>query len=136
MRGRGRARKLSNHTLHPIGATPNSLPAVYAMQIADVGHSTALFRNHVEWSQRLQEEFFTQGDKEKELNLEISPLMNREKPGVMHPSNQMYFLDVIVIPMLELWTQIGPNAGGSLMAQALHNREQWEQRKTAAVEEP
>lgn len=99
---------------------------MFAVQIADVGHACTTFEQHVQWSQRLQNEFFAQGDKERQDDLEISPLMNRQKPGVMDPKNQTTFDDVIVVPMLEAWSQIGPTGGQTLMNQTLMNKKAWE----------
>eukprot|EP00951_Prasinocladus_malaysianus_P034015 scaffold340472_cov45-Prasinocladus_malaysianus.AAC.2 len=103
--------------------------------ISDVGHMATETRQHLEWSERLHTEFFAQGDKEKELNLPVSPLMNRDKPGVMDPSNQKTFASVIVIPMIEAWMQIAPGSGRKLMAMAVRNRQYWEGQQMPSREE-
>ena len=52
-----------------------------AMKIADIGHCYTYLCQHREWLQRLEEEFFKQGDLEKEAGRKPSPLMDRGLPG-------------------------------------------------------
>jgi len=56
-----------------------------AMKCADLGHLALDWNLHVAWVQRLESEFFAQGDQEKALGLPVSFLMDREKPGVSCP---------------------------------------------------
>ncbi|KAL3135613.1 3',5'-cyclic-nucleotide phosphodiesterase pde1 [Trebouxia sp. C0009 RCD-2024] len=58
-------------------------------QCADIGHLAADYRTHRQWSLKLEEEFFRQGDKERELGLPISPLMDRDQKGGMTRSQPM-----------------------------------------------
>ena len=51
------------------------------MKCADLGHLTAPFETHLRWVTKLEEEFFRQGDREKELMMPISPLMDRNGSG-------------------------------------------------------
>ncbi len=50
--------------------------------MADLGHLAEELEVHRKWVARLEEEFFKQGDKEREKGLTISPLFDRNKPGV------------------------------------------------------
>ena len=54
---------------------------------ADVSHPTKTWDLHKEWTSRCMEEFFKQGDKEKELGLDISPLCDRNTTQV--PQSQI-----------------------------------------------
>jgi hypothetical protein len=52
-----------------------------ALKVSDIGHCFTELEQHQNWSALLEGEFFEQGDLEKEKNLPVSPLMDREKPG-------------------------------------------------------
>lgn len=79
------------------------------LQCADIGHCTLPYRQHLYWVTCLQDEFFQQGDMEKELKMSVSPLMDRSLPGPLNRENQIGFLDVIVLP---LFTVLGCVPGG------------------------
>ena len=64
---------------------------------ADVSHPTKEWELHKEWTARCMEEFFKQGDKERELGLDISPLCDRNTTQV--PQSQIGFIDYIVSPL-------------------------------------
>lgn len=60
---------------------------------------------------RVMEEFFRQGDKEKELGLPVGGLHDRDTTNI--PKSQMGFIDFIVLPLWETWdTLVG---GGALL---------------------
>ena len=54
---------------------------------ADVAHPTKTWSLHKEWTARCMEEFFSQGDREKELGLDVSPLCDRNTTTV--PQSQI-----------------------------------------------
>ena len=47
------------------------------LHCADIGHPAKEWKLHYKWTKQLLEDFFTQGDREKELGLPISPLCDR-----------------------------------------------------------
>ena len=59
-----------------------SLVMQIAIKCADLSALAADRPVHCEWVNRLEDEFFQQGDKEREAGLPISPLMDRSKDGV------------------------------------------------------
>eukprot|EP00899_Mesostigma_viride_P006444 jgi/Mesvir1/15800/Mv03361-RA.2 len=48
-----------------------------SLKIADIGHSAKPLATHLEWSSRVTEEFYKQGDLEMAANLAVSPFMDR-----------------------------------------------------------
>ena len=67
------------------------------LHAVDVSHPTKSWELHKEWTARCMEEFFRQGDKERELGLDISPLCDRDSTQV--PQSQIGFIDYIVVPL-------------------------------------
>ena len=57
------------------------------LHTVDVSHPTKDWDLHREWTARCMEEFFKQGDKERELGLDISPLCDRNTTQV--PQSQI-----------------------------------------------
>eukprot|EP00899_Mesostigma_viride_P001453 jgi/Mesvir1/11308/Mv01090-RA.2 len=48
-----------------------------ALKVADLGHSAKPLAVHQEWSRRVTEEFYKQGDAERGAELDVSPFMDR-----------------------------------------------------------
>eukprot|EP00002_Diphylleia_rotans_P012868 TRINITY_DN2511_c0_g1_i2.p1 TRINITY_DN2511_c0_g1~~TRINITY_DN2511_c0_g1_i2.p1 ORF type:complete len:798 (-),score=148.92 TRINITY_DN2511_c0_g1_i2:422-2815(-) len=72
-----------------------------AMKCSDIGHTTKKPELHRNWTVRVSEEFFLQGDKERENDVPISPFMDRTKEKI-HKS-QLGFLDFVCKPLFEAW---------------------------------
>ncbi|XP_065561856.1 dual specificity calcium/calmodulin-dependent 3',5'-cyclic nucleotide phosphodiesterase 1-like isoform X2 [Artemia franciscana] len=64
----------------------------------DISHPSKPWDMHVKWTESLLEEFFRQGDKEKELGLPFSPLCDRNTTLIAE--SQIGFIDFIVEPTL------------------------------------
>jgi hypothetical protein len=67
------------------------------MKCADISNATRPAHISNYWSQMVQEEFFMQGDKEKELGLPVSPFMDRENSNL--PKMSINFIDFFVTPL-------------------------------------
>merc|ERR1719198_124154 len=86
-----------------------------ALKCADLGHLALPWDEHCSWVQRLETEFFAQGDQEKELGFrEVSFLMDREKPGVSE--TQVGFFEYVVLPIFSLLVRVFPDARPMLEA--------------------
>mmetsp|Transcript_68091 Transcript_68091/g.197320 ORF Transcript_68091/g.197320 Transcript_68091/m.197320 type:complete len:615 (-) Transcript_68091:217-2061(-) len=74
------------------------LLAQIVIKCSDLGHLTLGWESHLSWVSLLEDEFFAQGDKEKELGLSpVSFLMDRDKPGASQ--TQVGFLDCVARPL-------------------------------------
>lgn len=70
------------------------------LHTADVSHPGKKWDLHEQWTMRLIEEFFRQGDREKELGLNCSPLCDRNLTAI--PESQIGFSDVILRPLYDV----------------------------------
>lgn len=77
----------------------------------------------LKWTERVVEEFFVQGDLEKQLSLAVSPFMDRET--IVLKKMQVGFADFIVAPLFSVWAQILVNVNAVGYKTLLGNREFW-----------
>lgn len=76
-------------------ATDLPLVLQVAIKFADVGHTMKPWEQHERWSQRVSDEMLLLGDKEREMQLPISPLCDRNSAAdTALAENQIKFLDV------------------------------------------
>ncbi|KAG7162109.1 Calcium/calmodulin-dependent 3',5'-cyclic nucleotide phosphodiesterase 1-like 1 [Homarus americanus] len=68
------------------------------LHCCDISHPSKSWDLHERWTKQLLEEFFRQGDKERELGLPYSPLCDRNNTLVAE--SQIGFIDFIVDPSL------------------------------------
>jgi len=71
-----------------------------ALHAADVSNPARHWSRYIRWTERLMEEFYCQGDTEKELGFPVSPGFDREHPVPMH-AFQRGFILALVQPLLE-----------------------------------
>ncbi|XP_020380379.2 cAMP-specific 3',5'-cyclic phosphodiesterase 4B-like [Rhincodon typus] len=68
---------------------------------ADLSNPTKPLELYRQWTDRILEEFFRQGDKERERGMEISPMCDKHTASV--EKTQVGFIDYIVHPLWETW---------------------------------
>ncbi|MEQ2239025.1 cAMP-specific 3',5'-cyclic phosphodiesterase 4B, partial [Ilyodon furcidens] len=68
---------------------------------ADLSNPTKPLCVYRQWTERIMEEFFRQGDKERERGMEISPMCDKHTASV--EKSQVGFIDYIVHPLWETW---------------------------------
>lgn len=71
--------------------------------LADISNPSKPWDLTLKWTELLFEEFFKQGDKERELGLKISDLMDRRTTNIA--KTQLGFIDVIVQPAYEAFAK-------------------------------
>jgi cAMP-specific phosphodiesterase 4 len=92
------------------------------LHAADVSSQCRPFEVAKEWSYLLFEEFFWQGDLEKEQNLPVSFLCDRTNTNIA--KSQPGFVDFIVLPLFNTICEILPE-NKPLVKQARENAERW-----------
>ncbi|GFR52553.1 hypothetical protein Agub_g15141 [Astrephomene gubernaculifera] len=92
----------------PVDEAERLLSLQMALKVADLGHLGARLETHKRWLAGLEEEFFRQGDRERQLGMPISPLFDRAKQGV--GKSQVGFYDFVALPLLQAVVGAFPGA--------------------------
>uniref|UniRef100_A0A3P9AH23 Phosphodiesterase n=1 Tax=Esox lucius TaxID=8010 RepID=A0A3P9AH23_ESOLU len=71
---------------------------------ADLSNPTKPLAVYRQWTERIMEEFFRQGDKEREKGMEISAMCDKHTASV--EKSQVGFIDYIVHPLWETWADL------------------------------
>uniref|UniRef100_A0A674MJ00 Phosphodiesterase n=1 Tax=Takifugu rubripes TaxID=31033 RepID=A0A674MJ00_TAKRU len=71
---------------------------------ADLSNPTKTLQLYRQWTERIMEEFFRQGDKERERGMEISAMCDKHTASV--EKSQVGFIDYIVHPLWETWADL------------------------------
>jgi len=77
------------------------------MKAADISHSAMPWHLHTQWSMRVIEEFFEQGDQESQLGLPVSPLCDRTTSAENLRKSQKGFIQIVCSPLFELVARCG-----------------------------
>lgn len=77
----------------------------------------------LKWTHRVVEEFFAQGDMERDRGLPVSPFMDRNNCTLM--KQQLGFIDYIVNPLFELWSIIVDDIKHDGLAMLSQNKQFW-----------
>ena len=95
----------------------------FMIHLADLAHNTKLFEISLKWVSLLSEEFWRQGDLEKEKNLPVSFLCDREKVNI--PQSQKGFISGFIIPTFESLVSVFPSLKFTL-DNAKSNLKEWQ----------
>uniref|UniRef100_A0AAQ4QWQ5 Phosphodiesterase n=1 Tax=Gasterosteus aculeatus aculeatus TaxID=481459 RepID=A0AAQ4QWQ5_GASAC len=92
---------------------------------ADLSNPTKPLDLYRQWTDRIMEEFFHQGDRERDRGMEISPMCDKHTASVER--TQVGFIDYIVHPLWETWADlVHPDAQDIL--DTLEDNRNWYQR--------
>ncbi|EFC36502.1 3',5'-cyclic-nucleotide phosphodiesterase regA [Naegleria gruberi] len=100
------------------------------LKCSDVSNALRPFDVSEKWSNVLLEEFFLQGDSERDRGLPISPLMDRR--SVDKPKSQLNFIDYIAAPLFNNLITYCSCLNTTLGETLQKNRSLWEERAQAA----
>jgi hypothetical protein len=100
---------------------------VACVHSADISSPCRPARIAVEWTKRLENEWFSEGDEQKELGLPIGPMMDRDNPCT--EKSQVDFLKVIVKPLMESFSEaISTRAFKPILKNLELNMEYWQKK--------
>ncbi|XP_039903685.1 cAMP-specific 3',5'-cyclic phosphodiesterase 4C-like [Simochromis diagramma] len=88
---------------------------------ADLSNPTKHLPLYRQWTERIMEEFFRQGDKERERGMEISAMCDKHTASV--EKSQVGFIDYIVHPLWETWADLVHPDAQELLDTLEENRE-------------
>lgn len=116
------ASKSSDGVYVPTSRDAALLSLKIVLKCSDLGHLALNWGAHLRWVLRLEEEFYRQGDLEKKAELNVSFLMDREKPGVSQ--SQIGFFEYMVLPLYRTFQKAFPSVT-PMVASVEANYEQW-----------
>uniref|UniRef100_A0A673C7N7 Phosphodiesterase n=1 Tax=Sphaeramia orbicularis TaxID=375764 RepID=A0A673C7N7_9TELE len=91
---------------------------------ADLSNPTKPLELYRQWTDRIMVEFFTQGDRERDKGMEISPMCDKHNASI--EKSQVGFIDYIVHPLWETWADlVHPDAQDIL--DTLEDNREWYQ---------
>ncbi|XP_056232000.1 cAMP-specific 3',5'-cyclic phosphodiesterase 4D isoform X3 [Seriola aureovittata] len=91
---------------------------------ADLSNPTKPLQLYRQWTGRIMEEFFSQGDRERERGMDISAMCDKHNASV--EKSQVGFIDYIVHPLWETWADlVHPDAQDIL--DTLEDNREWYQ---------
>jgi len=105
-----------------------ALVLCYVLHCADISNPARPFEVAKAWGERITEEFYKQGDKERELGMRVLTFCDRaqSKGLATMAQNQVNFIDFVCKPSLEGLTTVLPSAADLMLFHIGVNREKYQ----------
>lgn len=95
-----------------------------AIKCADISNGCRPWNVCNQWANKIIEEFFRQGDVEKDMSLVVSFLCDRETIKI--PESQTNFINFVLLPLYTLWHEATQCAAiHTAISNLKHNHDQW-----------
>jgi cAMP-specific phosphodiesterase 4 len=95
---------------------PIWVPLAFALHCADISNPARPYALALSWAEDITGEFYKQGDRQRELLMDVPEFMDRTKAGpATTQSNQLGFIRFVVKPSFELLAAIIPDAVDHLL---------------------
>ncbi|KAJ3038957.1 High affinity cAMP-specific 3',5'-cyclic phosphodiesterase 7A, partial [Rhizophlyctis rosea] len=110
----------------PLSNADNRLTILeMGMKCADLANPSKTFALSSKWTEVIMEEFFRQGDRERQMGLAISQFGDRGNTNV--GKCQIGFIDFLVAPMYDAWNLFNRNSEKTsrMHTEILKNRAKW-----------
>eukprot|EP00727_Mastigamoeba_balamuthi_P010157 m51a1_g5764 putative 3 -cyclic-nucleotide phosphodiesterase (855) ;mRNA; f:1228866-1232219 len=93
------------------------------LKMADVSNPTRPWEMSKRWAERVMEEFYSQGDRERAEGLKLSPFMDRTTTDTA--KCQTAFIKFVVLPMAESLAHVNPGLSKTLVSFTTFNAKKW-----------
>ncbi|CAI4229627.1 unnamed protein product [Auanema sp. JU1783] len=121
------AKKVAGNNVIVLDKYNDKIQVLQSMiHLADLSNPTKPIDLYRQWNMRILEEYWRQGDKEKEHGLEVSPMCDRG--NVTIEKSQVGFIDYIVHPLYETWADLVYPDAQNILDQLEENREWYQSR--------
>lgn len=80
------------------------LALAMAVKMADISNCGRPEHLYLRWSSKISDEFYMQGDRERNLGMPCSPFMDRTQPAMA--KGQIAFMNYIVVPLFECISEL------------------------------
>lgn len=118
---------LNNNTLDLQNAAHRHFILQIALKCADISNPCRPWDISKKWSLKVCEEFFRQGDFERQLNLPVTSLCDRQSTTV--PKIQTGFFKFVVTPLMNEWHRfLKTDLSYRMMRYLKYNEKQWDTR--------
>lgn len=125
---------LNNNTLNMRDADHRHFILQIALKCADISNPCRPWDISKKWSLKVCEEFYRQGDFERQLNLPVTSLCDRQTTTV--PKIQTGFFKFVVTPLMVEWHRfLKSELSYRMMRYLKYNEKQWDQRLQAEIAE-
>jgi len=94
------------------------------LHVSDISNPFRMWKASHTAANKIMEEFFEQGDKEKALSMNVSMLCDREKENIAKA--QIGFIDFFITPLAEQFLMLFPEMGSSFAGNLCSNRLSWQ----------
>lgn len=125
---------LNNNSLNMRNADHRHFILQIALKCADISNPCRPWDISKKWSLKVCEEFYRQGDFERQLNLPVTSLCDRQTTTV--PKIQTGFFKFVVSPLMVEWHRfLKSELSYRMMRYLKYNDKQWDQRLQAEIAE-
>ena len=100
------------------------------LHCADLSNPAKPLPLYIKWCGLVMEEFFQQGDRERKMDMDISPMCDRNNAAI--EKTQVGFIDFVVRPVWETWADL-VNPDAQHILETLENNKQYYQAKIGAL---
>uniref|UniRef100_A0A0R3RLG1 PDEase domain-containing protein n=1 Tax=Elaeophora elaphi TaxID=1147741 RepID=A0A0R3RLG1_9BILA len=120
------AKKVAGSSVLTLDKTDRIQVMQTMIHLADLSNPTKPIDLYTIWVKNIMEEYWRQGDRERDLGIDISPMCDRN--NITIAKSQVGFIDFIVHPLFETWADLVNPHAQYILDQLEFNREWYQTR--------